>query len=565
MSYFRKLAALALPPLFALGMALLGSGCVKSATANLGGQKEMEMPSGATEGQSFTVTTNPPAGNVAVTGLNCTGCSCSQTSTNQFSCQALYSGQATCTANFSDGSSNSASLNITLPPNLVSNDKIVALIQQGGSNGASVSASGASSTPEAVMNTAMDFSLVAGSVLDNATSVTADFGDSSATQTISFSGSLSGLVFHHTYLHPGQKTVTFSASNPNGPDVSLSFNMLITCDSSINPVQIASLSVSPLDHLNDFTYTVTLVANTGSGDYTLSVSPDGTGVYRQPAAATLTPTYFADYDSSRAVKVILQDLACGNQVSAQITYNYGTPANGTTASTGIPTSDGNPGPTPVTQSSYRQQGPQVGNHIFIQGEISPVNSSSTDARINGFLSLLKNVGPMRLTTEYNAQGGNDSKSNPSLNPYPGSFNQTGFTGNNISNPGTNGDGISMSASFDANGNLTISQVIVSISGNSELGNLLQDSYSTTPNTPACTGYGIAYALVGYSPCDTGQTGANNLFLGWHWDATYSCPELVDSNGNEISIIQGALMGEDKVGFDCSGGGQGGGGVPPFSG
>jgi len=386
--------------------------------------------------------------------------------------------------------------------------------------------SGGKPTTVMKLNTPVDLT---GSIVAPGSLVTMNWGDGT-TQTLT-AGSWN---LTHIWTIPGFYTLTVSAAGGGGAGT-LSVALQVMCDSSIPPMVAGNTQITAaVNGASDNQYNFTANVTGGSGNFTTLWSPDGTGVYRDPAAAGLTAKYYADYHGNRTIQAIVTDTSCGNQLPLSQLYNFA-----------IPTSDGVPGTL---------QGPQVGNIAFIQGDLaSTIQATANDLRVNGFMALLQaasDPAPNRLQGNYQWTGTGSETAGGS--PYPATFTESGFTLIN-----DNKDGISLSANFAADGTMTITNVTVYVSGNTELGSLLADSYSS----PSCTAKGTVTQITGTDTCTNG--GGGTIVLGNVIDYTYSCPTMSDGHGNTLALTQGAgYYVVDTGNGTCGGGGQEGGNAPP---
>jgi hypothetical protein len=515
-----------------IAVLLLTTRCT-DALKNESASAPIQFPSDAVAGQTGMIEITVPAVAVSVTSSPANAVVCDPTLIQNsggegIKCAFAAVGSGSVTVNIAVTDANGQVTNystqgqVTLPSTPLTQDTFSVAITNPKSNSTSTVTSSSTSggMPSTVMQLSTPISLQ-GSVVAPGSVEVINWGDG-ITQTLD----PSEVSLTHTYVKPGAYTLNIAAAG-DGAAGSLSVGIQVQCDSSIPPMAVALAQISAsVVGASDNQYNFTANVTGGSGNFTSLWSPDGTGVYRDPAASGLKAQYYVDYSGTRTIQAIVTDVACGNQVSLTQSYDFK-----------IPTANGTPG---------QLQGPQVGNVAFIQGLISS-SSNSTDMRLNGFMALLQaasDPAPNRLMGNYQVTTG--------AGPYPGSFNESGFTTIN-----DNKDGIVINTNFDSSGNMTVQNVTVDVAGNDELGSLLYDTYTSS----SCAGAGTVTSVMGPNPCTNGTPGT--VVLQYIIDYTYSCPTLTDSSGHTISLVQGAgYYVVNTSNGTCGGSGQSGGSAPP---
>jgi hypothetical protein len=508
--------------------------CSSNNAANESGTPPVEFPLDAIAGQSGMLEITVPAVSVSVTSVPANAVVCNPTLIQNSAGQgincafaAVSNGNATVTVMVTNANGTTTSYtatgSISLPPTPVTQDTFsVAITNPQTQTTATVSTKGSSQVmPSTVMKLVTPVSLQ-GSVVAPGSIETLNWGDGS-------SELIAGMVnLTHTYPIPGAYTLTIAAAG-GGAAGSLSVNVQVECDSSIPPMVAANPPISAsVAGSSDNMYSFTANVTGGSGSFTSLWAPDGTSVYRDPAAVGLSAQYYVDYAKTRNIHVIVTDVSCGNQLPLSMNYDFA-----------IPTSNGTPG---------QLQGPQVGNVAFIQGLLASSSAgNASDARVGGFMALLQaasDPAPNRLMGNYQVTSG--------AGPFPSTFSESGFTTIN-----DNRDGIALNATFDASGNMTIQNVTVYVAGNTELGSALYDSYVSS----SCTAQGTVTPIMGQNPCTPGNSGT--VVLQYTIDFTYNCSSMADSAGNTIALTEGAgYYVVNTSNGTCGGGGQGGGSSPP---
>jgi hypothetical protein len=505
-----------------------------SKLAEQSGSMAVEFPADAMAGQSGTIELTIPAIAASVTSVPPNAVVCDTTLTpnsggESLNCAFGAVGNGSVTVNVAVTSASgqtttySATGNISLPSTPVTQDTFSVAITNPQTNSTATVTSSTSSggMPSTVMKLSTAVSLQ-GSVVAPGSIETLNWGDGSS-QVID-----EGTVnLTHIFANPGSYTLNIAAAG-GGAAGSLSVALQVACDSSIPPMVAANPAITAsVVSGSDNHYNFTANVSGGSGNFTSLWSPDGSQVYREPAAQGLSSIYYVDYSGNRNIQVIVTDVSCGTQMPLSLAYNFA-----------IPTSNGTPG---------QAQGPQVGDVAFVQGLLASTSSANaSDPRANGFMAILQAVvdpAPNRLVGNYQTS---------TSATFPATFSVTASTSIN-----DNRDGIALNATFDSSGNMTVQNLTVYVAGNAELGSQLYDSYSSS----SCVAQGTVTPIMGQNPCTPGVTG--NVTLGYTIDYTYSCPVLTDSAGNTMSLSQGAgYYVVDTSSGTCGGGGQGGGNAPP---
>ncbi|MBS1960074.1 MAG: hypothetical protein JST80_11410 [Bdellovibrionales bacterium] len=333
-----------------------------------------------------------------------------------------------------------------------------------------------------------------------------------------------------TFGSPGDYMLKTAIVKSDGSQQSAAVISSVQCaNPTFTASSLNSSGISVSGSNNVYTYNGASVVSGANGQAPYQCAWDftGVGIVDSAFADCANPvTNYSSYVSLRNIGLVVKD-ACNTSFAVS-------KANVNLADT-VPSSPGN---------------------VFIVGQVSAETGTASDIRIKGVKYHSENVGKGQQDVQPNYDAGTFTIQ--AMHDYDGAGTVHVPFGVKLVISGLTG-------TFDLRNNLTgtlsaATAKVKSITYITDQSGDDKPSVTLSGNTCTTTGLNVQILNPTGQPCSGGETGSNNMATVEVW-GDYTCTNV--NNGSGSATISGKFDGFIKLVDSCTGGGQGGGGVPPI--